>query len=216
MKIRMLEAGGRWASLAGFALGCLALLGCEGGGGDGNNWDNYDFGANNRNVCLALGDSITAGNSYIPTLAALLQKSFVNEAIPGSETGVGVDLVGSGLANTHPGFVTILYGINDLIMGYDAGVAINNLRYMVRAAKNNKSAPVIATLTPVAGDYYGLISGIQRMNAAIRQMAAEEGATLVDLEEALNWDPAYLQADGLHPNTAGNDVIAAAFYNAMK
>jgi lysophospholipase L1-like esterase len=120
------------------------------------------------------------------------------------------------LANTHPGFVTILYGINDLIMGYDAGVAINNLRYMVRAAKNNKSAPVIATLTPVAGDYYGLISGIQRMNAAIRQMAAEEGATLVDLEEALNWDPAYLQADGLHPNTAGNDVIAAAFYNAMK
>ncbi|MBU4198694.1 MAG: SGNH/GDSL hydrolase family protein [Verrucomicrobia bacterium] len=217
---RQIKAGARkacWNGIrwGGIALVVFGLLGCEGGGG-GDPWADFDFGANNKNVCLALGDSITAGNSYIPKLAGMLQKTIVNEAIPGSETSVGVDLVHPGLDSTHPGFLIILYGINDLIMGYSESGAIANLRYMVQAAKDNKTAPIIATLTPVTGDYIGLVSGIQRLNAAIRQMAAEEGVTLVDLEEALNWDPAYLLPDGLHPNAAGNDVIAATFYDAMK
>jgi len=215
MKRRVTEMVGRWLSSISMALLAMFLLSCESGGG-GDKWGDYDFGPNNKNVCLALGDSITAGNSYIPILAAMLQKTIVNDAIPGSETSVGVDLVHPGLDSSHSGFLTILYGVNDLIMGYSESAAINNLRYMVQAAKDNKTAPIIATLTPVTGGYIGLVSGIQRMNAAIRQMADEEGVTLVDLEEALNWDPAYIQSDGLHPNAAGNDVIAAAFYDAMK
>ena len=190
------------------------LLGCEGGGG-GDPFADFDFGPNNKNVCLALGDSITVGDSYIPKLAGMLQKTIVNRAISGSETSVGVDLVHPGLDSTQAGFLTILYGVNDLIMGYSESGAIANLRYMVQAAKDNKTVPIIATLTPVTGSYIGLVSGIQRLNAAIRQLAAEEDVTLVDLEEALDWDPAYLLPDGLHPNAAGNDVIAAAFYDAM-
>lgn len=209
---KLCRIGSRWG---GSALVLLGLLGCESGGG-GNPWSDYDFGANNSVVCLALGDSITAGNSYIPTLAAMLQKTIVNDAIPGSETSVGVDLVHPGLDATRPGFLIILYGVNDLIMGYSETAAINNLRYIVQAAKDNKTAPIIATLTPVTGSYIGLKSGIQRLNAAIRQMAAEEGATLVDLEEALNWDPAYISSDGLHPSAAGNDVIAATFADKMQ
>ena len=80
-----------------------------------------------------------------------------------------------------------------------------------------EAAPSVrsATLTPVSGSYIGLISGIKRLNAGIRQLADEEGAYLVDLEKALAWDPAYLLADGLHPNAMGNVIMAAEFYDIL-
>jgi len=212
----------QWLPAAALTLLTLALVGCEGGGG-GNPWDDYDFGANDRNVCVALGNSITAGNGlnnyaecYVPKLAGMAQKTIINKAIPGSETSTGVDLVHPVLDNYRPGFLLILYGVNDLIMGYDETAALNNLRTMIRAAKDNKTVPIIATLTPVTGGYIGLVNSIERLNAGIRQMAAEENVYVADLEEAMNWDPAYLQADGLHPNAAGNDVMAATFYDVLQ
>lgn len=216
-------ARGFWRGVRGGSLAVviLALVGCEGSGG-GDPWADHDFGPNNRNVCLALGDSITAGSAldnysqcYIPKLAGMLQKTIVNEAIPGSETGVGVDRVHPLLDDTQPGFLLILYGINDLIMGYDEATAVNNLRTMIRAAKDNKTVPIIATLTPVMGGYVSLVSSVQRMNGDIRQMAAEEDVRVADLENAMDWDPAYMLPDGLHPNEPGNDVMAATFYDVL-
>ncbi len=222
MKHRVFGDGGRWRMITGGVVTALALAGCEGGGGGGK-WDDFDFGANNKAVCVALGDSITAGSvldsyaqCYVPKLAGMLQKTIINLAYPGSETSYGVDIVHSALDANRPGFLIILYGVNDLIMGYSETEAIQNLRTMVRAAKENKTVPIIATLTPVKGSYIGLASGIRRMNAAIRQMAAEEGVTVADLDEALNWDPAYILSDGLHPNAVGNDVMAATFNDVMQ
>ncbi len=206
---------------AGLVLAALFLPGCEGGGG--NKWDGFDFGANNKDVCVALGDSITAGSAldsyaqcYIPKLAGMLQKSIINKAIPGSETSVGVDLVHACLDTYHPGFLIILYGVNDVIMGYSETAAVNNLRFMVRAAKDNKSVPILATLTPVAFDHAAFASGVQRLNAAIRQMAAEEDVTVADLDDALAWNTMYLLPDGLHPNATGNDVMASTFSDSMQ
>lgn len=221
MQKRIAESSRLWLVLAGVVAFSLALTGCE-SGGDKNAWDDFDFGPNNKNVCVALGDSITAGSAlasyaqcYVPKLAGMLQKTIVNNAIPGTETSVGVDLVHSALDHSQPGFLIILYGVNDLIMGTPESTAVGNLRYMVRAAKDNKTVPIIATLTPVAFEHVAWASGVERLNAAIRQMAAEEGAYLVDLENALNWDSTYLLPDGVHPNPAGNDVMAATFYDVM-
>ncbi len=222
MKHSIVENRGRWLGLAGIVVISLALTSCE-SGGNKDPWADFDFGSNNKNVCLALGDSITAGSgldnyaqSYIPKLAGMLPKTIANWALPGSETGYGVDIVHSGLDSTRPGFLIILYGVNDLIMGYGEDDAIANLRYMVRAAKDNKTVPIIATLTPVTGSYIGLASGIQRMNAAIRQMAAEEGATVADLDEAMKWSPEYMLSDGLHPGPVGHDLMALTFSDVMK
>ena len=216
-----MEDSGHCFALAGIVLISLVLSSCESGGGD--RWDDFDFGSNNKNVCVALGDSITAGSClenyaqcYIFKLVNMLQKTIINEAVPGTETSYGVDIVHSCLESNHPGFLIILYGVNDLIMGYGEADAINNLRTIVRAARDNKTAPIIATLTPVAGGYVGLASGIERLNAAIRQMAAEEGAYVVDLEEAMAWNPVYLLPDGLHPNPPGNDIMAVTFSDVMQ
>ena len=231
MQCRTRQCSGRWLALAGIlviSLALLALTSCESGGNsdsDGNSdrWANFDFGSNNTNVCLALGDSITAGGvlddysqCYIPKLAGMLHKTIVNEAIPGSETGDGMDLIHPGLDATHPGFLILLYGVNDVIMGRDLTVSVENLRFIVQAAKDNKTAPIIGTLTPVAGEHVWFASVVDRMNAAIRQMAAEEGITVADLDQALNWDTSYLLPDGLHPNAAGNDIMATTFYDVMK
>ncbi|NLB60768.1 MAG: hypothetical protein GX806_06885 [Lentisphaerae bacterium] len=212
---------GRWLGPAGMLLASLLLLGCNGGDGGGQ-WSEQDFGPNNQNICLALGDSITAGSclpnyslGYIPKLAEMLQKNIINVAIPGSDTSVGVDIVHPALDRTLPGFLLVLYGVNDLIVGYSEAGALYNLRTIVRAAQDNHTVPIIATLTPVSGSYIGLVSGIKRLNAGIRQLADEEGAYLVDLEKALAWDPAYLLADGLHPNAMGNVIMAAEFYDIL-
>lgn len=222
--VRQAAAGNgcrRVLACAGMMLAALALAGCEGGGGE--KWDDFDFGANNKAVCVALGDSITAGSAldnyaqcYVPKLAAMLQKTIVNRAVPGTETSYGVDIVHSALDANRPGFLIILYGINDLIMGYSETAAINNLRTMVRAAKENKTVPIIATLTPVTGKRIGLASAVIRLNAAIRQMALEEEATLADLNEALAWNPNYMLADGLHPGPVGNDIMAETFRDVMQ
>lgn len=208
--------------LVGIGLACVILLGCDGGGSGGDPWADHDFGSNDRNLYVAMGDSITAGScldnyadGYVPKLAGMLQKTVINEGIPGSATDVGVDIVHGLLDDVRPGFLLILYGINDLIMGYDEAIVINNLRTIIQAAKNNKTVPIIATLTPVTGSYSGLTSGVKRLNASIRQMAAAENVALVDLEDAMNWNAAYMLPDGLHPNAAGNDVMAATFYDVL-
>ena len=46
-------------------------------------------------------------------------------------------------------------------------------------------------------------------------MAAEEGVACADLEAALNWNSAYILDDGMHPNSAGHQIIANTFYQAL-
>jgi len=222
MNRRIVENSGRWFAVAGIVMMSLALASCE-SGGDNDPWADFDFGSNDKNVCVALGDSITDGSCldsyaqcYVPKLAGMLPKTIVNRAAGGTETSYGVDIVHSALDSSRPGFLIILYGVNDLIMGYSEENAIANLRYMVRAAKDNKTVPIIATLTPVAFGHVLWASGVERLNAAIRQMAAEEDVTVADLDEAMDWNTTYLLPDGLHPNPVGNDIMAATFCDVIK
>ena len=46
-------------------------------------------------------------------------------------------------------------------------------------------------------------------------MAADEGVACADIEAALNWNSAYIQADGIHPNSTGHQIIANTFYEAL-
>lgn len=213
----------RWFALVGILLLSASLLSCIGGGGGGGRWSDHDFGSNNQDVYLAVGDSITAGSSlenyaqcYIPKLAGLLQKTIVNRATPGAISNDGADILPALLKTTSPGFLLILYGANDLIMGYDITATLDNLRFMIQVAKGNNTIPIIATLTPVSGPHIGMANAIARLNAGIRLLAAEENIYVADMEDAMHWDPDYLLADGLHPNPIGNDVMADTFYDIIK
>jgi lysophospholipase L1-like esterase len=170
---------------------------------------------------VAFGDSITYGSgvdsndSYPTKLALMMQKTVINEGYPGAESYIGAELVNDILEGYKPGFLLILFGVNDLIMGYGEDEAIANLQYICQAAINNKTIPVLATLTPVTGEHHIWASGVERLNVMIRQLAADMNVALVDLDTAFNWNPAYLQDDGLHPNVQGYQLMAITFYDVV-
>ncbi|MBU0715914.1 MAG: hypothetical protein KJ964_11210 [Verrucomicrobia bacterium] len=212
-----------WRLSSGVLL-CAALMlaGCE-GSGDTHLSDGHDFGPNNPNLYVALGDSITAGDSlvspsnYYPTiLAGMLNKPVINEGVSGDSSGEAMDRLYPILDDYKPGFVLILVGINDLIMGYGENEAARNIRVMVHACQDNKTIPVIATLTPVFESYARLDSSVTRLNVMIQQIATDLNVALVDLNAAFNDDPTYMEPGGIHPNETGNALMALTFYDVVK
>lgn len=202
---------------AWLAIPCLMTLmgGCEGGGGGGGSA--HDFGDNDPNVIACLGDSITEGyllasaDSYPAQLAAITGKTVYNRGVGGSRTFEGVSAVGTVLNRYTPGYLLILYGVNDLIHGASQDSIITNLRTMIQAAKANSTVPVIATLTPTYDSHTWVADDVIALNGQIRTMAAEEGVDVADLEAAFDADASLILVDGLHPSASGARVIAETF-----
>ena len=208
-------------ALGGLLCAVLMLAGCE-GGGDSHLSDGHDFGTNNPNLYVALGDSITAGaglanpsDCYSVKLAGMLGKTVMNAGYPGASSGDVLDVCYNILDDSKPGYLLILIGVNDLIMGYGEDSAAANIRLMVQACQDNQTIPVIATLTPVFGSYARLSSGVGRLNVNIRQISSDLSCALVDLNSAFGDNQSYIQADGLHPNEAGHNLMAVAFYDVV-
>jgi len=185
--------------------GTLCLTpGCEDGG------SSHDFGANDPNLVVCAGDSITAGG-YPGILAGMVGKTVIDSGRGGHTSAAGVGVVSRLLARYQPGYVIILYGANDLIVGNGVEGAAANLRAMIQAVKANQSIAIIGTLTPMY-DNHGIWNGqVNALNERIRQIASEEGARRADLNRAFGSNRSYVGADGLHPTAEGNGVIAATF-----
>jgi lysophospholipase L1-like esterase len=192
--------------------------------------DTHDFGANDPNLIVAMGDSITVAinnvRPYPDMLASLLGTTVVNEGESGEHAYEGIQRVNGVLAQYRPGFLLILYGANDILHFRPADEIAENLRGMILAARAAQTIPIIATMTPMARTR-GIFNGpVMDANHFIRAMAAEEGVLVVDLEIVFDGfdndaDPFVmeeddlLQFDGLHPNETGNWEIALAFEGAL-
>ncbi|TVQ99159.1 MAG: SGNH/GDSL hydrolase family protein [Desulfovibrionales bacterium] len=181
----------------------------------------FDFGENNPDVYLCMGDSITfgagvgSGDSYPVVLQHLLGKTVINEGVSGSRSTLGEARVNGLLQRYKPGYLLILYGVNDIGERGNADI-LESLRSMVRAAKANQTVPVVATLTPVFGPRGWKTRAVMDLNQRIRGMATEEGILLVDLEEAFDWDASLISDNGIHPNKDGYFLLAKTFFDTLK
>ena len=200
-------------TLLPLVLCALFTAGCDHGGGGSS----HDFGDNDPNVVACVGDSITQGYNcigapYPSRLAPMSGKAVLNYGVHGSRSSYGASVIGSVLAR-RPGYVCILFGANDAIMGDDPATTKENLRRIVVACKNNKTVPLLATPTPMNGPHSLYAGNVRQVAEAVRQLASEEGVTLVDLHAAFGSDPsAYLNPDdGLHLSDAGGDLVAKKF-----
>lgn len=181
----------------------------------------HDFGDNSPDVYVCFGDSITKGvflsnsaEAYPARLQALLGKTVINEGINGSRSYQGANRVAQVLNRHKPGYLLTLYGVNDI--GERSNEAIlKSLRHIIQSARNNKTIPVIATLTPVFGGRAWKEPSVRDLNERIRAMAGEENIPLADLEKAFDWDHSMFP-DGLHPNARGHELIAQTFYEVLK
>ena len=192
--------------------------------------ENWDFGTNNPNVFVALGDSVTEGagdstfdgcfigefEGYPRRLQAKLPsgKRVINEGRCGEGAMHGAQRVNSVLAQYKPGYLLILYGYNDRCACQNI---MDQLRIIIRAAKANKTIPIIGTMNGDNPD-------VESMNPMIRNLAREEGIIVADIFQAFESDSRYQQDHsallygdslGLHPNDAGYEVMAQAWYDAI-
>jgi lysophospholipase L1-like esterase len=200
------------------------------------------IGSNQTNVYMAFGDSITNGvgssdgGGYRTRLLNLLGPYFgraqiINQGLDGSDSFYGAFRIPGSLHRNQPAYTLIEYGTNDwnsqsCQVGPPSGcTTLNNLRQMVEQVKGIRSLPVIATIIPAnpALNPIERNQWIAQINGGIKNLAINEGALVADLNAAFmaqggdlsrffSSDPAF--AD-VHPNDAGYDLIAQAFFKSL-
>jgi len=198
------------------------------------------IGDNEPNRYLAFGDSITAGEGSSDTKGYVLKlqgrltgylgrAEVIQEGKYGSPSKDGADRITGARGLRHkPAYTLILYGTNDWndqtcqLQPPTACFTIDSLRDIVEHVKDAESLPVLATLPPVNPALNdGRNQWIDPMNVLIKGLAQSEGALLADLNAAFRakgnlpalFDP--LDENGVHPNDAGYDLIADAFFKAI-
>jgi len=202
--------------LARFALLPLLLAGCGGGGPEEDRLENRDPGGNDLNVVVAFGDSLTRGSEcacdpYPRRLAALVGKTVLNTGVSASRAIQNVSRTQEAIDKYHPAFMLILYGINDLIASAEVDSVVAALGQMLDVCEANQVVPVLATYPQPIGAHLGFAERALFLNEGIRQLAKARGLFCVDLEREFDAEAALYEADGLHPNDAGTQLMALAF-----
>ena len=206
--------------------GCVAVLcglgllgaGCE-DRGDSKYGDGHDFGSNDRNLYVCIGDSITSGvggvTPYPSNLGAMLGKPVINQGRAGERVFDGAARTPGTLDQYKPGHLLILHGINDVLDGHSSDFIISQLRSMILSAKARKVLPAISTLTPLFGEREVVNGAVYALNDQIRSLASQEGVLLVDNERVVRGRPDYVIEDGLHLSEAGSTAVAAAWADRL-
>jgi lysophospholipase L1-like esterase len=127
----------------------------------------------------------------------------------------------SALNAVNPEAVLLMEGYNDIGGGLDgaASGAASEMRAMAAEARLRGMRVFLATLAPPRlsgtkpiGQLY-----IDDYNNRMRDLAAREGAVLVDIYAGLLPDVTrYIGVDGLHPTEAGYAKIADVFFQAIQ
>lgn len=182
--------------------------------------DGHDFGENDPDLVLALGDSITAGgfsggSPWPARFGNIVGKSVINDGIPGAMSSVGAARAPGLISNRRPGFVIIFYGANDAIQSISADATEQSIRAMVTTAQSNQAIPVLGTVMPMTGSRSIYNGQVDRINERIRSIGRSEGVKVVNLNRAIRRGPDRYLVDGLHLNTAGEELVALEFNDAF-
>ena len=165
-------------------------------------------------VVLAFGDSLTFGtgaspdDSYPAQLQALIGRKVVNAGVPGETSAAGLERLPAVLDEVQPAMLLLCHGGNDFLRKMDDARAAENVRAMVRLARERNIQVVLLatpkpTLPPSVPAFY-------------REIAAEARAGLVEsvMKEVLS--DRDLKSDFAHPNARGYREIALAVQKALK
>jgi acyl-CoA thioesterase-1 len=165
-------------------------------------------------VVLAFGDSLTYGtgagrsDSYPAVLEGAIGRKVVNAGVPGETSAQGLERLPEAIDEAKPALLVLCHGGNDFLRRLDEARAADNVRSMIRIARD-KGVPVVLLATPRPS----LPPAIPEFYAAI---AAEMA---VPYEEAIMrtvLTDNRLKSDLVHPNAQGYAQIAAAVEALMR
>ena len=175
---------------------------------------------------LILGDSLSQGFGLTPSEAypMLLAKKLrvaglnfqvTNASAAGGTTEGGLARLPGHLKRKVNIFILEL-GINDAFRGVPVNQIQNNLQQIIDkvTARNPRVRVVIAgmQLPNYAADDY--VSAFGKMFA---DLAAKNGAALVPyLLQSVAGDPSMNLSDGIHPNAAGQKILAETVWHVLK
>ena len=163
---------------------------------------------------VAFEDSLTAGTganeteSYPAVLSTLIGRTVINAGVPGEVSAGGVLRLPEILDREKPALLILCHGGNDLLGKQNHQVVADNLRSMIRTAREKGVAVVLLAiptpdLTLAPPVFY-------------RDIAAESGLPieLKILPKVLG--KSSLKSDHIHPNAAGYRMIAEAVAGLLK
>jgi acyl-CoA thioesterase I len=175
---------------------------------------------------LVLGDSLsqgfglTPGEAYPMLLAKKLRAAglnlqVINASAAGGTTEGGMERLPAHLKRKIDIFIVEL-GINDAFRGVPVDQIQNNLQQIIDKVKtrNPRVHIVIAgmQLPNYTTDDY--VSAFGKMFA---DLAAKNGAALIPyLLQSVAGDPLLNLSDGIHPNAAGQKVLAETVWNVLE
>lgn len=199
------------------------LVSCLGsGGGGGSSYGDHDFGDNDKNTAVALGDSITAGfvcdsetQAYPSRIAGMTGMNVINAGKSAEQSSSAAARAGGLMDKYKPGFILIFTGHNDAIFDRSESSVLGNIRAIIQAAQNRKVVPIVATLVPIGRPRVFATRPARNYSEGIRALAKEMNVPLVDIEKEFGDNAESLQCDGLHPNDEGSVIIAAAFADKL-
>jgi len=157
-------------------------------------------------VVLAFGDSLTFGTganeneSYPAQLARLTGRRVLREGIPGEVSAAGLERLPALLDEHRPRLLLLCHGGNDFLRRLPKDKAAENLRAMIRLAKD-RGIDVLLIGTPEMGftltppDFYASIAKEFKL--------PYEGDVLTKILR-----DSTLKADQVHPNAQGYRLMA--------
>ena len=165
-------------------------------------------------VVLAFGDSLTfgtgagTGESYPEVLSGLIGRTVVNAGVPGEVSTDGLLRLPALLDREQPALLLLCHGGNDQLQRLDPARLADNLRAMIREARDRNIAVVLIAV-PAPGlslrplPLYGEIAGEFGLPIE-REMVAD---ILADRA---------LKSDYIHPNGAGYRRLALAVADLLR
>jgi acyl-CoA thioesterase-1 len=174
-----------------------------------------------RPVIVAFGDSLTAGvsgKSYPESLQTLLDQSgykyrVENQGVSGDTTTDGLARIDNVLA-VHPSLVLLEFGGNDGLRGVPVDATRENLNQMIQRLQDAHIPLVLLgiTLPPNYGPDY-----VKPFTAIFPELAASHQIRLMPfLLLHVYQNHALMQPDGIHPNEAGNVIVARDVFHLIE
>ena len=165
-------------------------------------------------VILAYGDSITFGTgageneSYPAQLEKIIGRRVINAGVPGELSSAGLQRFAGTVERENPALVVLCHGGNDLLQKQDQKALADNMRGMLRIARE-KRLPVVLVAVP-SPDLSLTPPGLYAEVAGEFDMPIDTKS----LPKILGRGS--LKSDYIHPNAAGYRALAENVAKLLK
>ena len=177
-------------------------------------------------VVVFFGTSLTAGYGLEPEQAfpVLIEKKAQSEGLPieainaglSGETTAGAARRIDWVLRTPADLVVIEGGANDALRGLSPDAARANLEQVIAAVRRKQPSAKIVLVQMEAPPNFGA-AYTRSFRAIYADIAKKEGIPLLPfLLNGVAGIPRLNQADGIHPNVAGERIVADNLWSALK